>query len=203
MKTLMQKIAPLLAALALMPSVLAQTAAPTAASALDSLIGKPQIVGITKQDGARFLGRVISGDHGMYVVQTFQFAGPPHVTSQTTLTQGMPRLTGRGRNRRYTTPKSTRHTTKATEATVIPDDQAVRLLLAGVAGANTNPGEVPGTRELVSASDVTYVQALSPPKKIAATVAKPSAPVIPGAAKPASASPAAWTMTTLWPPKKR
>lgn len=209
MKPLVHNIAPLLASLLLMSPVLAQTAATiqtakpaalTAAPVLDSLIGKPQIVGMTKQDKTRFLGRVISGDHGMYIVQTFQFAGPPHVTSQTTTTQGTPRLSGSGRNRHYMTPKPTYHTTKMTEATVIPDDEAVRLLLTGVAGSNTDPGEVQKARQMVAASEVAYVQALSPPKKTSIAV-KPSVPASPGVALPVSASPMAWTLTTIWPPK--
>jgi len=156
------------------PQKPADTSGPPAAL-LDTLVKTQEIVGLTKTDGSRYLAHIISGDHGLYIAQTFQFAGPPRTTTQTV---------GSGRKRR---------TTQVKTPTTIPDDTAVRLLLQGVAGSNTRPGEVYGPRDMFSAKDVKFLQTLSPPQ-----ASKP-APVPPGAPVPPPASKSAWTMTTLWP----
>ena len=173
-------------------------------SLLDSLVGKAEIVGITKQDGTRYLCHLNAGDHGLYVAQTFHFAGPPQVKTrkETTAAKRVAHTSsayvssGRGLRRvRVTTysmaPAKTR-TVKDKTDTTIPDDRAVRLLLAGVAGSIRDPREVMGTRDLFSASDVKYLQTLSPPVKPAAKSA--ANPFL-----PAAASRPNWTMTMLWP----
>ena len=165
----------------------------TAAAALDTLIGKPQIVGITEKNGTMFLGRVLSGDHTHYTVQAFHFAGPPQTQTHT-----------------YGTGRS-RHTTHIQTQTFIPDVQAVELLVAGVAGSRLNPRELPTASGIISVSNVKCLQALSPPakptkkKKSSAsmtqtTAALPAASVPPVAAASPAVSPWAWTITTLWPP---
>lgn len=154
----------------------------TAAAALDALVGKPQIVGVTEKNGTKFLGRVLSGDHTHYTFQAFHFAGP---------TQTTPRTSGFGRNRR---------TARLQTPTYIPDVQAIEYLLAGAAGSQTHPREMPTGAGILAASDIKFLQALSPPAK-PAKKSKAAAPKLSTAAssKPSSASPWAWTMTTLWP----
>ncbi len=190
------------------------TAGPPA-SLLDDLIGKTQILGITKQDGTRYLCRISSGDHGMYVAQTFHFAGPPKVETRTT-TPAAQRvahtsmvLVGSRLNlhwaqrKTYTTvPGGTTRTTKAKTDTTIPDDRAVRLLLAGVAGSLHAPRELYGPRDLFAASDVKYLQALSPPAaapkaagRTASALSGSAAPVF----QPSASQSSNWTMTLLWP----
>lgn len=141
-----------------------------AATGLDAvmskLAGKPQIIGLTAPSGAHALAHVLSTSPGQYDVQTFHFAGPPKYGTKTT---------GTGRKKR---------TVRTTEQSTIPDDEAVRLLLQGVAGKNTKPRELPAAQVFVSANQIKFVQALSPPsKKAAADKTKP----------------APWTMITLWP----
>lgn len=140
---------------------------------LDSLIHRSQIVSITRQDGKRFLGRVVGGDHGIYIVQTFHFAGPPRAKVHTI---------GSGRNRRMVRTET---------STTIKDDTALRLLVAGVAGTNVHPREIQGERQMLTGQDVRLIQALSPPSL------KPTA--TPTAAVSPTASPMAWTLTTIWP----
>lgn len=158
----------------------------TAAAALDALIGKPQIVGITEKNGTKFLGRVLSGDHTHYTIQAFHFTGP---------TQTAIRAYGSGRSQR---------TARVKTRTYIPDVQAIEFLLAGAAGSQTHPRETPTGAGILAASDIKYLQALSPPAKpakksktaatnLAATASSPSSSASP------SVSPWAWTMTTLWP----
>ncbi len=133
---------------------------------LDKLVGKPQIVGITARNGTRVLGHIFSGVQGQYLVQTFHFAGPPQHGTATV---------GTGRQRR---------TVQTTQQTALPDDEAVRLLMLGVAGSNLKPRELPAGQATIAAQDIKFLQALSPPsKKAAADKTKP----------------ALWTMTTLWP----
>lgn len=121
------------------------------------------------------------------MVQTFHFAGPPNVTTQATT-----RTTGSGRNRR-----TVHGTTKIYTETALPDDEAVRLLLSGVAGATTTPLEVAGPRQMLAPTDVKYLQTLSPP--VVPKLPKPAAgqPVV---VSPNAASKLVWTLTTLWPP---
>ena len=155
-------------------------AAPTASlspssaqTALDGLIGKKTIIGFTVKGGTRYLGRALSGDHGLYVVERFHYvsapATVPETTTQTTYVAG--------RNGRVR-PVSKRVTTKVTSQKVIADDLAVNALLSGVAGASARPSEQPAGRELVAPSDVVCLQQLSPPLS----------------------GKASWTLSTLWPP---
>ncbi len=176
----------------------------SAAAALDALAGKPQIVGITTKSGAMFLGRVISGDHTNYLVQAFHFVGRPRTVSRTV---------GSGRGRRVV---------RAQEPTFIPDIQAVGYLLQGLAGSKVNPPEVLAGPGMLAASDIKWLQAVSPPTKAARKAAErkasaaassltaslpasaastpPAAGSSPAPSTTAPASPWAWTVTTLWPP---
>ena len=213
----------ILSFLAMMTPTLAQTPpvpapAPTAAAIaptppaalLDSLIGKPQIIGITETSGTRFLGHVISGDHGMYVVQAFHFAGPPKITTQKEAA-APPRqkahtktyTVGSGRNRQRirvvtysTVPGKKARKTRVQTDTTIPDDEAVRLLLRGAAGSNTKPREIAGTRTLLALTDVKYLQVLAPPSQKGAAVPFPNDAFL---ASPTTTPQHSWTMTTLWP----
>ena len=150
---------------------------PPQQSVLDGLVGKHRVVGFTEQGGRRFLGRVLSGDHGLYVVQTFHY-----VTLPATVTETQPQtayVAGRnGRLRIVTRQVKTRATTQKT----ITDETAVRALLSGVAGSGFVPGEQPAQRELIAPADVTCLQELLPPAKAAA---------------PKTAA-AGWTLKTLW-----
>ncbi len=160
----------------------------TVADALNQVTGKNQIVGITETSGTRFLGRVLSGDSGLYILQTFHFAGQPLVTTQQTTW-----TTGSGRKRR------TQHgTTRIYTDTTIPDDQAVRLLLSGVAGAST-PRELAGGRVMLSPTDVKFVQTLTPPISPKLSKLSTGQPVI---VSPTAAKQLGWTMASLWPPAK-
>lgn len=181
---------------------------------LDSLIGKKQILGVTKQDGTRYLCRIVSGDHGVYVAQEFHFAGPPKTAKETgTPTMGAPKVhtkyitIGSGRNRRrmpittYTpgTMQKAR-TAEVKTGTIIPDDQAVRLLLAGVAGSIKSPAEMEGVVDMLSTAQVKYLQLLTPPTPPATTQPLPKPAGDTTVTAPAApASKTAWTMTTLWP----
>ena len=164
----------------------------SAAAALDALAGKPQIVGITLKNGTLLLGRVISGDHTNYAVQAFHFVGRTRTVSQTV---------GTGRYRR---------TMRTQQPTTLPDVQAVGYLLRGAAGSKTNPPEVLAGSGTLAASDIKFLQALSPPTKAARKAARKAVtPPAPATSTPATstaaATPAAgwaWTMTTLWPPAK-
>ena len=202
------------------PAPASTAPAPTAATPatgpstalLDSLVSKTRIYGITKTSGRRYLCHLTSGDHGVYMAQTFHFAGPPKSEKETTpATQGAPRQTtryrtlGSGRNRIRVpiTTETPGRTVKGRTVTVktpttIPDVEAVKMLLASVAGTLKNPEEVSDARDILSAADIKFVQELAPPAKSAA--ATPAAPAN------------AWTMTALWPlaqdapataPKKR
>ena len=145
---------------------------------LDTLIGKRQVIGLTLRGGSRSLGRVLSADHGLYVVQTFHYVSAPMTTPvsepRTTL------VTGRNRRRSQVTKWVT---TRVTTQNVIADDVAVQALLSGVTGASYRPREEAGPREMVAPADVLCIQELSPPP-----TAKAAAP---------SAS-SGWTMKTLW-----
>lgn len=184
---------PPVAAPAPAPAAASLPAPGSAAAALDALVGKPQIVGITEKNGTKFLGRVLSGDHIHYTMQAFHFTGP----SQTT-----PRAYGSRRNRRAPRVKA---------PTYIPDVQAVELLLAGAAGSQTHPRETPTGSGILAASDIKYLQALSPPAKpakkskaaapnLSAAASSTSSSASPPSTPPAAASPRKWTLTTLWPP---
>lgn len=168
---------------------------------LDSLVGKTHILGITKKSGRRYLCRLTSGDHGVYLAQTFHFAGPPKTEKETTApTQAAPRKRTRYRTlgsgwNRVRVPVTTEQPGRVTKGrpvtvktpTTIPDADAVKMLLAGVAGTLKSPGEVPDTRDTLTPADITFVQELAPPAKSD----KPAAP----ATTPANT----WTLTTLWP----
>lgn len=148
---------------------------------LNGYIHLPQILGVTKTDGTRYLERIISGDNGFYVAQTFHFAGPPHVTSQTL---------------RYGKGGRQHRTVKYQTDTTIPDDQAVTLLLRGVAGSNVKPREIDGSRDMFQAKDIKFLQALTPPARPAkATVT----PFQSSGATPTAKPRLSWTVTTLWP----
>ena len=148
-------------------------------SVLDGLVGRHPVIGFTERGGRRFLGRVISGDHGLYVVQTFHYTSTPATVTGTTVQTAY--VSGRnGRLRPVTRRVKTQETTQKT----IADDTAVRALLSGVAGPSFVPREQPAQREIVAPSDVICLQELSPP-------------VLSGAAVPKTAA-AAWTMKTLW-----
>ena len=147
----------------------------SAQTVLDDSIGKKTILGFTMHGGTRYLGRVLSGDHGLYVVQTFHYvSAPATVPVATTQTISVAGWNGRLR------PVTKRVTTKVTSQKIVADDAAVKALLNGVAGASARPQEQPAGRELVAPSDVVCVQQLSPP---------PSGK-------------AGWTLSTLWPPPK-
>ncbi len=155
------------------PSALAASSARTV---LDGLIGKHQVVGFTERGGSRFLGRVLSGDHGLYIVQTFHYASSPAAVTETQPQTAY--VVGRnGRLRAKTRQVKMRVTTQK----AIPDTAAVRALLSGVAGPSFVPSEQPAQREMLAPSDVTCLQELSPP----------------AAAAPKTAS-ANWTLKTLW-----
>ena len=182
----------------------APPAAGPSTALMDSLVSKTRLYGITKTSGRRYLCHLTSGDHGVYLAQTFHFAGPPKTeTEKLAATQGAPRETtryrtlgsGRSRIRVPVTTETPGRVTKGRTVTVktpttIPDVDAVKMLLSGVAGANHKPEEVPETRDILTPADIKYVQELAPP-----------------AAKPTLSSPAAapaapmdaWTLTTLWP----
>ena len=145
---------------------------------LDKLIGKHHVIGLTLRGGSRSLGRVLSADHGLYVVQTFHYVSAPMTTPvsepRTTL------VTGRNRRRSEVTKWVT---TRVTTQNVIADDVAVQALLSGVTGPSYRPREEAGPREMVSPADVLCIQELSPP----------------AASKSAALSASAgWTMKTLW-----
>ena len=163
--------------------------AATVTDALNQVAGKNQIVGITETSGVRFLGRVIAGDHGLYVVQTFHFAGPPNVRTEPTT-----RVVGSGKKRH-----TVNGTTRVYTDTAIPDEEAVKLLLAGVAGATTTPRELAGPRAMLSPADVKFIQALSPPiaPKMPKGPAGQSVLVSPTAAKQLG-----WRITSVWPAAK-
>lgn len=150
----------------------APTLPSSAQTVLDGLIGKKTIVGFTVHGGTRYLGRVLSGDHGLYVVEKFHYvsapATMPETTTQTSYTMG--------RNRRLR-PVTKQVTTNITSQKVIADDIAVKALLSGIAGPLARPGERPAGRELVAPSDVVCLQQLSP---------SPSGK-------------AGWTLMTVWP----
>lgn len=162
--------------LALAGPLWAEPAAPSSAqAALDGLIGKKAVVGVTVKGGTRYLGRVLSGDHGLYVVQTFHYVSAPATVPETT-TQTTPVAGRNGRVR----PVTKRVTTKTTSQKTIADDVAVKALLSGVAGVGAHPSEQPAGRELIAPADVVSLQQLSPPP-----VGK-----------------ASWTLLTVWPAPK-
>ena len=146
---------------------------------LDGLVGKHRVIGFTEPGGRRFLGRVISSDHGLYVVQTFHYTSTPAAatvtTPQTTYVAGR-----RGRLRPVTRQVKTRVTTQKT----IADAAAVQALLSGVAGPVFVPSEQPAQREIIAPADVTCLQELVPPVPAAAASPKPASP--------------GWTLKTLW-----
>ena len=178
---------------------------------MDSLVSKTRLYGITKTSGRRYLCRLTSGDHGVYMAQTFHFAGPPKTEKETLpATQGAPRETtryrtiGSGRNRvrvpvTIETPGRVvkDRTVTVKTPTTIPDVDAVKMLLSGVAGANHKPEEVYETRDILALADIKFIQELAPPAK--STTATPAAPATAAATPPVAAPANAWTMTTLWP----
>ena len=187
------------------PSVSAATGPPV--SLLDSLVGRKQIVGLTKQDGTRFLCRFNSGDHGQYIVQEFHFAGPPKISYRTVPpSQGAPvphyqTITigsGRGRHRMrvltgYTQGRaSAGGRTQVRTETTLPDPQAVSLLLLGVAGTNHHPLEVELGRETILPAQIKVLQLLTPPPVSSAAKTLPASAVgSPAVSGPPADSPAA------------
>ncbi len=137
---------------------------------LDGLIGKHQVIGFTVHDGSRFLGRVLSGDHGLYIVQTFHYVTVP-VTAPVTTTQTSYVVGRRGQVR----PVTKRVTQRETTQNIVADDAAVKALISGVAGASFHPQEQPAGREMIAPTDLRCLQQLSPPT-----------------------SKANWTLQTLW-----
>jgi len=156
-------------------------------SVLDGLVGKHQVIGFTERGGRRFLGRVLSADHGLYVVQTFHYTSTPAATTVTT-----PQTTyvaGRyGCLRPVTRQVKTRVTTQKT----IADEAAVRALLRGQAGPSFGPSEQPAQREIVAPADVTCLQEIAPPIPATAAAPKTSSVFIQDSAS------GSWTMKTLW-----
>ena len=176
---------------------------PAAQPALDGLVGKHRVIGFTERGGKRFLGRVLSGDHGLYVVQTFHYVSAPATATQTTTQTGYVPSGRFGRLR----PVSRRVKNQVTTQKTIADAVAIRALVSGVAGPTFRPAEQPAGREMVSPADVTYLQELLPPPAAASAPAPPSAPASTAAAPasvpsstPAAVPPAAarWTLKTLW-----
>ncbi len=145
--------------------------ASTAKLVLDGLVGKHQVIGFTVHDGSRYLGRVLSGDHGLYIVQTFHYASAavttPETTTQTSYIYGR-----RGRVR----PVTRRVTQQITSQKTIADDAAVKALVSGVAGASFRPQEQSGGREIIAPTDLRCLQQLLPP----------------------ATGKANWTLQTLW-----
>lgn len=162
---------------------------------LDGLVGKHRVIGFTERGGRKFLGRVISADHGLYVVQTFHYTSTPATVTETTPQTTTPQTTYRtGRNGRLrpvprTVPRQVK--TRETTPKTLADATAVRALLSGVAGPSFVPSEQPAQREIIAPADVTYLQELVPP------VLFPAAPKTAADAAPKAASPG-WTMKTLW-----
>lgn len=138
---------------------------------LDGMIGKHPVIGFTENGGTRFLGRVLSGDHGLYVVQTFHYVTTPVKTPETA-TQTTVVVGRRGRIR----PMTKRVTQQVTTQKTVADAAAVRALVGGVAGAAFHPQEQPAERQLIAPTDLRCLQQLSPPPT--------------GKAK--------WTLQTLW-----
>ena len=160
---------------------------------LDGLVGKHRVIGFTERGGKRFLGRVLSGDHGLYVVQTFHYVSAPATTTETTTQTGYVHSGRFGRLR----PVSRRVKTQETSRKTIADVVAVRALVSGVAGPSFRPAEQPAGREIIAPADVTCLQELSPPAAASAPAASSSTPSgAPAAAtRPASAG---WALKTLW-----
>ncbi len=154
-------------------------APPAQQGVLDGLVGKHRVIGFTKAGGRKFLGRVLSADHGLYVVQTFHYTSTP-----ATVTETVPQTTYRtGRNGRVR-PVTRRVKTQETTQKTLADATAVRALLSGVAGPSFVPSEQPAQREIIAPADVTYLQELVPP--------------VPAAAAAPKTASAGWTMKTLW-----
>lgn len=159
------------AALAVLAAPVVAAPDSSAKPVLDGLIGKQQIIGFTVHDGSRYLGRVLSGDHGLYVVQTFHYVTAP-VSVPVSTTQTNYVIGRRGQVRPVTRRVTRRETTEKTVA----DDAAVKALVGGVVGASFRPQEQSARRELVAPTDLRCLQQLSPP---------PSGE-------------ASWTLQTLW-----
>lgn len=155
-------------------------------SVLDGLVGKHRVIGFTERGGRKFLGRVLSADHGLYVVQTFHYTSTP-----ATVTETVPQTTYRtGRNGRVR-PVPRQVKTRETTPKTLADATAVRALLSGVAGPSFVPSEQPAQREIIAPANVTYLQELVPPVPAAAAAPKTTT------AAPKTASPG-WTLKTLW-----
>jgi hypothetical protein len=159
------------AALAVLASPAWAASDSSAKPILEGLIGKHQVIGFTVHDGSRFLGRVLSGDHGLYIVQTFHYVTAP-VTVPVTTTQTSYVVGRRGQVRPVTKRVTERETTQKTVA----DDAAVKALVSGVAGASFHPQEQPAGREMIAPTDLRCLQQLSPPPSGKAN----------------------WTLQTLW-----
>ena len=159
------------AALAILAAPVWAAPDPPAKPVLDGLIGKHQVIGFTVHDGSRYLGRVLSGDHGLYIVQTFHYAAAPVTTPETTMQTNY--VIGR---RGQVRPVTRRITRQVTTQKTVADDAAVKALVGGVAGAAFRPQEQPAGREIIAPTDLRCLQQLSPPPT--------------GTAK--------WTLQTLW-----
>ena len=173
-------------------------AASSAQPVLDGLVGKHRVIGFTERGGKRFLGRVLSGDHGLYVVQTFHYVSAPATATETTTQTGYVPSGRFGRLR----PVSRRVKTQETTQKTIADTVAIRALVSGVAGPTFRPPDQPAGREMVAPADVTFLQELMPPPVPAASLAPSSAPTTSSTslAPAATTRPAAagWTLKTLW-----
>ena len=191
------------AAPAAAPAPAATAAGNSAQPVLDSLVGKHEVIGFTRRGGERFLGRVLSGDHGLYVVQTFHY-----VTAPATVTETTPETTATVGRRGRVSYRTKKIKTRETTQKIVPDDTAVAALIRGVGGPSFRPAEQPAGREMVSPAEIVSLQVLRPPKKAEASASTPAAaqpaqaPNAPDAspAKPslAKASSAKWTLKTLW-----
>ncbi len=170
-------------------------AASSAQPALNGLVEKHRIIGFTERGGKRFLGRVLSGDHGLFVVQTFHYVSAPATTTETTTQTGV--VSGRfGRLR----PKTRRVKTQETTQKIIPDTVAIQALLRGAGGPSFRPAEQPAGREIVAPADVTCLQELLPPAA-APAVSPVTAPAVSAGTLPsgtAARSAAGLTLKTLW-----
>lgn len=168
------------------------TPAPTAGAAatLDGLKGKRDILFVTTKGGTQMLGRILSGDHGQYTMQTFHYVTAPAAAPKMPAPTTPPQITAptyrRGQDGRLrpvpnrTTPQVPERTTPPVPTqNIVPDAAALRALVSGAAGPSFRPTEQAASRELVSATEVQTVQTLLPPSGT------------PGQMR--------WTLKNLWP----
>ncbi len=167
-----------------------------AAAALDGLKGKRDILFVTTKGGTQMLGRILSGDHGQYTMQTFHYVTAPAAAPKMPAPTVPPQTTApaypaapayrRGQDGRLrpvpnrTTPQAPERTTPPVPTqNIVPDAAALRALVSGAAGPSFQPAEQAAGRELVSATEVQTVQSLLPPTSA------------PGQTR--------WTLKNVWP----